>query len=29
MGYKRDAGPLHAQHLGKKFLREEQRIAAG
>src|SRR3954468_21947853 len=29
MGYKRDAGPTHSQHLGKKFLREKQRIAAG
>ena len=29
MGYKRDAGPSHAQHLGKKFLCEKQRIAAG
>ena len=29
MGYERDAGPLHAQHLSKKLLREKQRIAAG
>jgi len=29
MGYNRDAGPAHTQHLGQKFLREKQRIAAG